>query len=256
MTKNSGRNRPNTKNHTKSEKNLSEGPIWLWGTHAVGAALANPNREVLRLCLTRNAVSRLSQMLRPGLKPEELQPKDIDRLLPHDAVHQGMAALVSPLPEKNLDDILDAQRVVVFDQLTDPHNIGAIFRSAAAFGFTAAVLQTRNVPPITGIAAKTAAGAMETVSEVRVVNIARTIETLNEAGFHTIGLDGDGDVFLRDAVSGAEKIAIVIGAEGSGIRPAVAKACSQIARIPISGVMESLNASNAAAIAFYEARQV
>ncbi len=254
MTKNPGRNRPNARNHTKSEKNLSEGPIWLWGTHAVCAALTNPSRKVLRLCLTRNAVSRLEPLSALSVEPEELQPRDIDKLLPRDAVHQGMAALVEPLAEVGLDEILDAQRIVVFDQLTDPHNIGAIFRSAAAFGFSAAILQTRNVPPITGIAAKTAAGAVETVREVRVVNISRAIDTLNEHGFVTIGMEGATDMVLSDAVKDAGKIAIVIGAEGSGLRQGVAKACMRLARIPISGEMESLNASNAAAIAFYEAR--
>jgi 23S rRNA (guanosine2251-2'-O)-methyltransferase len=254
VMKNPGRKRSNAKNRTKSEKNFTEGPIWLWGIHAVLAALDNPAREIQRLCVTKNALTRLPDHA-DTLKPEEMLPKDIDHLLPRDAVHQGMAALVAPLPELALDDVLSESRIVVFDQLTDPHNIGAIFRSASAFGFTAAILQTRNVPPITGVAAKTAAGAVETVKEVRVVNISRALETLNEAGFHTVGLDGDGDVFLKDAVMGVEKLAIIIGAEGSGIRPGVAKACAQIARIPISSAMESLNASNAAAIAFYEARK-
>lgn len=252
--KNPGRKRSNAKNRTKSEKNFEDGPIWLWGTHAVLAALDNPARQVQRLCVTKNALSRLGASVSSS-EPEEMLPKDIDQLLPRDAVHQGMAALVEPLPELTIDDVLKESRVVVFDQLTDPHNIGAIFRSASAFGFTAAILQTRNVPPITGIAAKTAAGAVETVKEVRVVNISRALETLAEAGFHTVGLDGEGDVFLKEAVTGVEKLAIVIGAEGSGLRPGVAKACAQIARIPISSAMESLNASNAAAIAFYEARK-
>lgn len=255
MTKNSGRNRPNRKNHTKFENNSGDGPIWLWGTHAVCAALANPEREILRLCITRNALPRLPEGLDKSLRVEELQPKDIDQLLPRDAVHQGMAVQVAPLPEYALNDILGYSRVVVFDQLTDPHNIGAIFRSAAAFGFSAAVLQNRNVPPITGIAAKSAAGAIETVKEVRVVNVSRALEELADAGFHTVGLDGEGEAFLDQAVRGVEKVAIVIGAEGSGLRPGVAKACAQIARIPITSAMESLNASNAAAIAFYEARQ-
>ncbi len=253
--KNSGRNRPNRKNHTKFENNLPDGPIWLWGTHAVVAALQNPNRQILRLCLTKNAVDRLPKGTQLTVKPEEMLPKDIDQILPRDAVHQGIAAQVEPLPDLAIDDVLNEKRIIVFDQLTDPHNIGAIFRSASAFGFSAAVLQNRNVPPITGVAAKTAAGAVETVKEVRVVNISRALDALHEAGFHTVGLDGAGDVFIEDAVQGVEKLAIVIGAEGSGLRPGVANACAQIARIPISSAMESLNASNAAAIAFYAARQ-
>jgi len=255
VTKNSGRNRPNRKNHTKFENNSADGPVWLWGTHAVMAALGNPKRRILRLCVTKNAKARLSEIPDLSVRPDELLPKDIDMLLPRDAVHQGMAAQMEPLPDVDLQDILDENRIIVFDQLTDPHNIGAIFRSASAFGFSSAVLQTRNVPPITGVAAKSAAGAIETVKEVRVVNISRALELLHEAGFHTVGLDGGGDVDIENAVTGVEKLAIVIGAEGSGLRPGVAKACAQIASIPISNAMESLNASNAAAIAFYAARQ-
>lgn len=226
--------------------------IWLWGTHAVSAALANKRRKFLRLVATRNAMTRLPDLSSRQISVEEMSPKDIDHLLPRDSVHQGIAALVAPLPDLTIDDILDEKRIVIFDQLTDPHNIGAIFRSASAFGFSAAVLQTRNVPPLTGIALKTAAGAIETVREVRVVNISRAIEALNEAGFHTVGLDGAGDMLLAEAVSGCEKLAIVIGAEGSGLRQGVANACACIAKIPITSNMESLNASNAAAIAFYE----
>lgn len=220
------------------------------------AALANADRHFHRLCVTKNAMTRLSEI--PGISatPEEMLPKQIDDLLPRDAVHQGMAARVEPLPDLAIEDIAHLKRVVVFDQLTDPHNIGAIFRSASAFGFGAAILQTKNVPPITGVAAKTAAGAIETVKEVRVVNISRAIDSLKDAGFHVVGLDGAGVATLEQAVKGAEKLAIVIGAEGSGIRQGVAASCDQIASIPISNSMESLNASNAAAIAFYEAARV
>ena len=251
--KNQGRKRPNRNNRIKFENNDEITEVWLWGTHAVIAALQNPDRQFHRVCLSKNAAGKLPTGLTMPVDAEDLHPKDIEALLPRDAVHQGIAALVAPLPELTVEDITDLDRVIVFDQLSDPHNIGAIFRSGAAFGFEAAVLQTRNVPPITGVMAKTAAGAVETVKEVRVVNIARALDTLHEAGFHTVGLDGEGDVSLADAVKGTQKLAIVIGAEGSGLRPAVAKACAQIANIPISSDMESLNASNAAAIAFYEA---
>tara|TARA_Y100000052_G_scaffold22253_2_gene22933 strand:- start:33643 stop:34419 length:777 start_codon:yes stop_codon:yes gene_type:complete len=246
------RNRPNRRNVTKFKSNDADGPIWLWGIHAVMAALANPDRKIQRICVTKNAASRLSEISQLPTAPEELLPKQIDELLPRDAVHQGMAILTEPLAEQNIEDVLGYERVVVFDQLTDPHNIGAIFRSASAFGFEAAILQSRNVPPITGVVAKTAAGAIESVREVRAVNIARAIDTLKDAGFHTVGLDGGGSMELREAVSGAPKLALVIGAEGSGLRPNVASACDVIASIPISNAMESLNASNAAAIAFYE----
>ncbi|MAT35896.1 MAG: 23S rRNA (guanosine(2251)-2'-O)-methyltransferase RlmB [Ponticaulis sp.] len=247
------RNRPNRRNDRKPEKFDPNAPIWLWGTHAVTAALNNPDRRIHRLCATKNAALKLSEVGSLPVQPEDCLPKQIDELLPRDAVHQGIAVLVSPLPELTVEDILDYQRIVVFDQLTDPHNIGAIFRSAAAFGFEAAILQTRNVPPVTGVMAKTAAGAIETVKEVRAVNISRAIDTLKSAGFHAVGLDGGSEIALSDAVSGAPKLAIVIGAEGSGLRQGVASACDQIASIPIQSAMESLNASNAAAIAFYEA---
>lgn len=250
------RNRPNRRNTTKFQSAAPNGPVWLWGIHPVMAALANPDRKIQRICVTKNAAARLNEIGQLPTAPEELLPKQIDDLLPRDAVHQGMAILSAPLPDLVIEDIAHLDRVVVFDQLTDPHNIGAIFRSASAFGFGAAILQTKNVPALTGVAAKTAAGALESVKEVRVVNISRAIDALKDTGFHVVGLDGDGDVSLVEAVTGAQKLAIVIGAEGSGMRQGVAASCDQIASIPISNAMESLNASNAAAIAFYEASRV
>ena len=152
-----------------------------------------------------------------------------------------------------LEDLLAARPrcVGVLDQLEDPHNLGAIFRSAAAFGVEAIILQTRHSPPLTGVAAKSAAGAVETVSEVRVVNIARALDSLADAGYAVIGLAGETETELETALSLPGPHALVLGAEGSGLRPGVAKACGQIARIPMSGAMESLNVSNAAAVALY-----
>ena len=227
-------------------------PVWLWGQHAVEAALGNRNRVILRCVATENAARRT------GFTQFELMdPKSLDKLLPPGAVHQGLAIKVQPLEPVLLDDILAAAdaptRLCVLDQISDPHNLGAIFRSAAAFGLGGLILQTRHTPPITGVAAKSAAGAIETVPEIRVVNIARAIDQLGEAGFHTIGLAGEGTESISQAVSGAKRVAFVMGAEGSGLRPAVAKACATLARIPMQPGMESLNVSNAAAIAFYEA---
>lgn len=227
---------------------------WVWGTHAVSAALNNPARTGLTLLATENAAQRLGAV---PVKPELVMPKELDDRLPPGAVHQGVALRCDPLPVKSLDDLIDAgvPRLVVLDSVSDPHNLGAIYRSAAAFGFEGVILQTRNAPPITGVVAKSAAGAIETVSEVRVVNIARALEQLGEAGYHTVGLAGEGRRRLADAVTGAAKLVIVLGAEGDGLRPAVAKACAELARIPMSPLMESLNVSNAAAITFYEAQR-
>lgn len=228
------------------------GPLWLWGTHAVMAALANPARSVHTLLATENAAQKLPA---GGPSPQIVTAKELDHRLPPGAVHQGIALKADPLEEAVLEDVIaaGATRLAVLDQVSDPHNLGAIFRSAAAFGFTGLVLQTRNAPPVTGVVAKSAAGAVETVTEIRAVNIARALETLAEAGFHTVGLAGESTRLLDEAVRGAAKVAIVLGAEGAGLRPAVARACAELARIPIAPQMESLNVSNAAAIAFYEA---
>ena len=249
--------KPIARNHQKRRFAASaatdpNAPTWLWGQHAVEAAVANERREVLQRVATENAARRV------GLSGFEiLEPKALDKLLPPGAVHQGLAIRVKPLEPLSLDDLLAREklpaRVCVLDQISDPHNLGAIFRSAAAFGIGALVLQTRHTPPITGVAAKSAAGAVERVDEVRVVNIARALDQLGDAGYHTVGLAGEGTESVANAVRGAGNLAFVMGAEGSGLRPAVAKACATLARIPMQPGMESLNVSNAAAIAFYEA---
>lgn len=229
---------------------------WLWGQHAVEAALANPKRRLKRVLATKNALERAKR--RPA-EYIDISPSVLSGLLPAGAVHQGIAVETDPLAPTHLEDLIGqgVTRLVVLDQISDPHNLGAIFRSAAAFGFGGVVLQDRNTPAITGVVAKSAAGAIETVPECRVVNVARALDQLGEAGFHTVGLAGEGSSFVDDAVKGAAKVAIVMGAEGAGLRPGVMKACAEIARIPIESAMESLNVSNAAAIAFYDvSRQV
>lgn len=252
MSKPRPRNRPNSHRRKTSSRPSGSGENWLWGVHAVTAALANPSRNLQRLVGTKNGLDRLAT--KPG-RAEIVEIGSIDALLPRDAVHQGLAAQFDPLPPVQVEDVIagGATRVVVLDQVSDPHNLGAIYRSAAAFGFGALILQTRNAPPISGIVAKAAVGAIEMVQECRVVNIARALDALNEAGFHTVGLAGEGTAQIDQAVNGAAKLAVVLGAEGPGLRPGVAKACAELARIPITSEMESLNVSNAAAIAFYEA---
>lgn len=230
--------------------------VWIWGLHAASAAINNPERQAIRILATRNAANRA------GLNPEALpanttlmEPSELDERLPQGAVHQGLAVLCAQLDGLALEDaaMRPDMPLVILDQVTDPQNVGAIFRSAAAFGFGGIVMQTRHAPPLGGALAKAATGAVEMVPEIRVVNIARSIDTLCDAGWHVVGLDGASNDELSAAIAGPKPVALVLGAEGAGLRPAVAKACSQLARIQMSGAIESLNVSNAAAIAFYEA---
>jgi 23S rRNA (guanosine2251-2'-O)-methyltransferase len=236
----------------------ADASAWIWGLHAALAALANPARRIERVIASRNAQSRLPAPLPRNLKVELLEPDAIDRLLPPGAVHQGLAVRAAPLGDVALQDACtppDGRPVLVLDTVTDPQNVGALFRSAAAFGARAVVLQDRKAPPLTGALAKAAAGAIETVAEVRVVNIARAVEQLGEMGYRTIGLSGDGAETIEEAAQGAGQCALVLGAEGKGLRPLVAERCLTHARIPMSPTMESLNVAAAGAIALYAARR-
>jgi 23S rRNA (guanosine2251-2'-O)-methyltransferase len=247
---------------TKREgpRRVSSGAQWLYGLHAVQAALANPRRKLGRAVLTPRAVEFLGTELLARVRVETLDPGSIDRILPPGAVHQGAALEAWPLKSRDLDDILaepspSGRRVVlVLDQLSDPHNVGAILRTAAAFDVTAVIVQDRNGPPQSGALAKAASGALDTITYVEVVNIARTLELLAEKGFWRIALTKEGEQSLADAVPVGD-VALVLGSEGSGIRRLVREHCEASAFIPISQNMESLNVSNAAAIALYELRR-
>jgi 23S rRNA (guanosine2251-2'-O)-methyltransferase len=181
---------------------------------------------------------------------------DLGRLVPHDAPHQGIVIEVEPLEEIWLGELLggapERAPLLVLDQVTDPHNVGAILRSAAAFGSIGIVTQDRHSPPESGVLAKAASGALERVPWVRVVNLARALEEIGEAGFWRIGLAGDADTDLKDAL-GPPRVALVLGAEGPGLRPNTREHCDALARLPISDAIESLNVSNAAAVALYAA---
>jgi 23S rRNA (guanosine2251-2'-O)-methyltransferase len=232
------------------------GGPWLWGRHAVLAALANPERKLLRLVATAENAAEL-QGLGHGPVPQILAKDELQRLLPPGAVHQGMALAALPLQPFGIRDVVEALGarpnaiVVALDQVTDPHNIGAVLRSAAAFGAIGLVVPDRNVPEISGTLAKAASGAVEHVPLVRVVNLARALDQLKEAGFWTVGLDGAADrVLASHALSG--RICLVLGAEGDGLRRLTREACDLMARLPTSGPVASLNVSNAAAIALYE----
>jgi len=237
----------------------SGGAQWLYGLHAVQAALANPRRKLGRALLTPRATETLGSRLLARVRVETTDPGTIDRLLPPGAVHQGAALEAWPLKSPDLDDMLaqsaEGRRVVlVLDQLSDPHNVGAILRTAAAFGVTAVVVQDRHAPPQSGALAKAASGALDLIPYVEVVNIARTLDQLAERGFWRIALAGDGSTSLAEAAPTGD-VALVVGSEGAGIRRLVREHCEASAFIPISKTMESLNVSNAAAIALYELRR-
>lgn len=224
-----------------------------WGRHAVTAALANERRTVRKLWATRGAADQLT--LPPGLTVILADVADLGRMVPHDAPHQGLVAEVDPLEDIWLDDLLQegAERpLLVLDQVTDPHNVGAILRSAAAFDALAIVTQDRHAPPEGGALAKAASGALELVPWARVVNLSRALEEIAAAGFWRIGLAGETATTLDDALGGG-RVALVLGAEGEGLRHNVAQHCDILARLPINGKVESLNVSNAAAIALYAA---
>jgi 23S rRNA (guanosine2251-2'-O)-methyltransferase len=230
------------------------GPSWIWGVHASLAALANPARRIERVVATRNAASRLPK----GAEPHILDPDAIDGMLPPGAVHQGLAVRAFPLEPLDLEAACtppDGRSVLVLDGVTDPQNVGAAFRSAAAFGARALILQDRKSPPLTGVLAKAAAGAIEVLPHVRVVNLGRAVETLRALGYVTVALEGEAELTLAEALSDERSAAIVVGAEGKGLRPGVAEACEKRARIPIAEAMDSLNVSAAAAIALYEAKR-
>ena len=225
-----------------------------WGRHAVAAALDNPQRKVAKAWATRDAAAFMQ--FPKDLAVTLADVADLGRLVPGDAPHQGVVVEVEPLEEVWLDDLLtDAPEpavLLVLDQVTDPHNVGAILRSAAAFAAIGIVTQDRHSPPESGALAKAASGTLETVPWVRTVNLARALDDIAEAGFWRIGLAGDAQMDLKEAL-GPKRVALVLGAEGPGLRPNTREHCDAIARLPISSAVESLNVSNAAAVALYAA---
>jgi len=231
----------------------STGAVRLWGRHAVEAALKNPDRRHRKLWATREGVASLDGELPEDFPVEYAQAADLGRLVARDAPHQGLVLDCDSLPDHWLDDVLQgdpARPLVVLDQVTDPHNVGAIMRSAAAFNAVAIVTQDRHAPPESGTLAKSASGALEVLPWIRVVNLARALEDIAEAGYWRIALDGSGASTLAEALP-AGPVALVLGAEGEGMRRNIMQHCDAVARLPISEAMESLNVSNAAAIALY-----
>jgi 23S rRNA (guanosine2251-2'-O)-methyltransferase len=228
---------------------------WLWGWHAVEAALGNPRRGPPQRLLATAERARQIEAAFGRLPALEIADNGrIAQALPQGAVHQGVALRIEPLESADLDDFAPAPGAVVLmlDQLTDPQNVGAILRSAAAFGVVGVVMQDRNAPRFTGALAKAAAGAVERVPVARVVNLSRALEQLADAGWRAVGLSGHAERDLHAAVDGSPLV-LVLGSEGEGLRRLVAEHCDELARIPMPGGFESLNVSAAAAIALYEA---
>ena len=230
--------------------------LWIYGIHPVLAAIGNPRRQVKRMLATANALQRLTELGGAlPIEPEESTPRDLDRLLGGEAVHQGVAVEVAPLPPTSIDALPPSARlVVVLDQVTDPHNVGAIIRSAVAFAADALVTTGRHAPVETGVLAKAASGALEHLPHVEVQNLARALEALGAAGFTRIGLDSEALDPLDQAMAGT-RIALVLGAEGKGLRRLTRDSCDRLARLPTAGGIASLNVSNAAALALYIARR-
>lgn len=229
--------------------------LWIYGLHPVLAALANPRRKVRRIVATPNALARLAAAeATVALQPQESTPRELDRLLGGEAVHQGVAIEVNPLEPPALASLSDARLVVVLDQVTDPHNVGAIMRSALAFGADALITTRRHAPAETGVLAKAASGALDRLAVVEVQNLARALEELAELGFVRVGLDSEADVRIESAMHG-ERIALVLGAEGKGLRRLTRDTCDTLARLAMPGPLASLNVSNAAALALYVAHR-
>jgi 23S rRNA (guanosine2251-2'-O)-methyltransferase len=235
------------------EREQPGGPYWLYGHHAVNAALANPERKILRLA--RVGTDDVPEV--EGHEWEQVPGDLLESWLPRGAVHQGLAAKVHPLPDRGIEDVIAAAEgqehahVMILDQVTDPQNVGAILRSAAAFGALAVILTERHAAPESGALAKAASGALEHVPLVRVANLARSLDLLKKGGFWIAGLAAEGSQTLADAkLTG--KVGLALGAEGPGLRRLTREHCDLLVRLPTGGAIDHLNVSNAAAVALYE----
>lgn len=230
-----------------------DGPVLLYGWHSVKAALENPARKFIRIWATENGLHRLKEENIPlPIEPELVRAEAIDLEVGPDAVHQGLLVEAQPLPSPDIDDVPARGVILVLDQVTDPHNVGAILRTAAAFAVTAVVTTSRHSPEMTGVLAKAASGALEHVTMVTVPNLARALDALKKNNVFVIGLDSSGDVDLTSIDMGGPT-AIVVGAEGKGLRQLTRTNCDQVARLDLPGKIRSLNVSNATALALYVA---
>ncbi|MBC6982750.1 23S rRNA (guanosine(2251)-2'-O)-methyltransferase RlmB [Caulobacter sp. 17J80-11] len=254
----SGGDRQKNQRPQRSSQGRVDPEGWLWGWHAVEAALANPAREgPMRLLATPEKARELESRIpreRRDLRVEPVDAHELSRMLPQGAVHQGVALRAAPLEGVSLHELAEGRSgvIVMLDQVTDPQNVGAIFRSALAFGAKGVILQDRHAPALSGALAKAATGATERLPCARVTNLSRALETLADLGWRAVGLDGSAELTLAEALDGGPTV-LVMGSEGEGIRRLVAEHCDVLAKIPMPGGFESLNVSNAAAVALYEA---
>ncbi len=241
---------------TANQPAESDETVLLYGLHTVRAAIANPDRTIHSMRVTRNALNRLKIADSGALPfdPEIVAPQDIDRLLPADAIHQGVLVEAAPLPMRPIKSLKDSPLVLVLDQITDPHNVGAIMRSAVAFGAGAIVTTRWHSPQESGVLAKSASGALELIPYIQITNLAEAIEALHDLGFLTVGLDSEGPARLEDTLAG-ERICLVLGAEGKGLRQKTRSTVKALARLDMPGAIKSLNVSNAAAISLYAAHR-
>jgi 23S rRNA (guanosine2251-2'-O)-methyltransferase len=233
---------------------LAPDQVHLYGLHTVRAALENKERKKIKLSVTPNALARLEiDVEKLGVPFEMVSPQDLDKVLGPDAIHQGVMLETRPLPVRRLEALKDSPLILVLDQVTDPHNVGAIMRSAVAFNAGALITTQRHSPTESGVLAKSASGALELIPYIQITNLADALGELHKLGFVTIGLDSEGPAPLEGTFSG-DKVALVLGAEGKGLRQKTRETVNALARLDMPGEIKSLNVSNAAAIALYAAR--
>lgn len=247
--------RKKTSNADWKAPQLAPDQVLLYGIHTVRAALDNPERKITKLSVTQNALVRLETgpVVSLGFPVDIVTPQDLDKLLGPDAIHQGAMLETQPLPVRRLSALRDSPLILVLDQVTDPHNVGAIMRSAVAFNAGALITTMRHSPTESGVMAKSASGALEMIPYIQITNLADALEELHKLGFVSVGLDSEGPAPLEQTLSG-EKIALVLGAEGKGLRQKTRQTVNALARLDMPGAIKSLNVSNAAAIAMYAAR--
>lgn len=231
-----------------------DGPFYIYGLHTIEAAFRNPERTRHKLLITQNALRRLEERnLKIDVPVEEASPRDIDKLVGKDAVHQGAALLVDALPEYGPEELQDGQLVLALDQVTDPHNVGAILRSAVALSADAVVTTRRHAPEEGPVLAKTASGALDMIKHVRVPNMSRFVDEMRDKGYQAIALDSEGPNSVENTTF-TDKTLLVLGSEGKGVREGVRKNCDTLARLDMPGEIKSLNVSNAAILSLYVAR--